>query len=287
MSFKSIRMGMMAFSLVILLCGCNKNEDTGSPEPSTAVPPTSTLSEVSAGKATVAESTQTSAQSSQSETAAAPRETNVATERSTEGSIRIIVSDDGENESRSGDVSTIDLNRPAFMKGMEVFDGWEQEAQLPQLLDGAAPEDDVPALTPESIDISNSENVLYNDVTYVNPGMEHVSIPVTVGGNPNFSIMELEISYDPSLLEYESFLRKDADAECNCPEPGLICLSFVSTDNVKADIELCDIQFKALSPRGTQTALKYTIKDIAAWNENKTGYIDVPHEVINSRIVML
>lgn len=201
-------------------------------------------------------------------------------------SVDIILPDGGNLETRNGDLSDINLNRPSTLKGNEVFDGWAQEEVVSQIKDGTVTPNETLTLTAESIDISDRENVVYNDVTYVNAGKESISIPITIGGNTNFAILELEISYDTSLFEFESFTSKDTDVECNCPEPGLIYVSFVSTDNVSADIELCNIQFKNISAEGTETSLTYNIKDLAAWNSDKTDYIDVNHEVISSRIVM-
>lgn len=200
--------------------------------------------------------------------------------------LEVILPENGRVETRSGEISNIDLNRPSSLKRTEVFDGWKQEVIVSQIFEGTISNNESLTLTANSIDISNSDNVIYNDVTYVNSGMDSISIPVTVGGNTNFAIMELEISYDTSLLEFESFVSKDTDVECNCPEPGLIYISFVSTDNVSADIELCNIQFKNISAEGAETSLKYNIKDLAAWNTDKTDYINVNYEVINSRIVM-
>ena len=200
--------------------------------------------------------------------------------------IEVVLPDGETGETRSGNTSNIDLNRPSTLKWSEVFDGWSQEELVSKIMNGSAIKDNEITLTAESIDIGNCDNVIYNDVTYVNSCMDSISIPITIGGNTNFAILELEISYDTSLLEFESFISKDTDVECNCPEPGLICISFVSTDNVSADIELCNIQFKNISKEGAETSLKYNIKDLVAWNLDKTDYIDVNHEVINSRIVM-
>lgn len=203
-----------------------------------------------------------------------------------EVSVDIILPDSGNLETRNGSSSDVNLNRPSSLKGNEVFDGWTQEEVVSQIKDGSVKPDESLTLTAKSIDIGNMENVIYNDVTYVNAGKDSVSIPVTVGGNTNFAILELEISYDTSLLEFDSFLHKDSDVECNCPEAGLICISFVSMDNANADIELCDILFKNISTQSSETALKYNIKDLAAWNADKTDYVDVNHEVINGKIVM-
>lgn len=287
MRLRSLTANFILASLAVFFCGCSNNSDTSSlsstPEINTA---DSIATEASTEELPVSETTQPAKVNSKSENSNTHQDKSAESEKNTAGSISIDVSEHGNIETRSGDPSTLNLNRPSSMKGNEVFDGWSQEELVSQIMGGSVAKEAELTLTAESIDISNSDNVIYNDVTYVNSGVDSVSIPVTVGGNTNFAIMELEISYDTSLLEFESFTSKDTDVECNCPEPGLIYVSFVSTDNVSADIELCNIQFKNISAEGAETSLKYNIKDLAAWNADKTDYINVNHEVINSKIVM-
>lgn len=277
MRVRSLTANFILASLAVFFCGCSNNSDTNS---------LSSTSEINTADSIVTEATQPAKANSKSENSNTHQNNSAESEKNTADSISIDVSEHGNIETRSGDMSTINLNRPSSMKGNEVFDGWSQEELVSQIMGGSVAKEDELTLTADSIDISNSDNVIYNDVTYVNSGMDSISIPVTVGGNTNFAIMELEISYDTSLLEFESFTSKDTDVECNCPEPGLIYISFVSTDNVSADIELCNIQFKNICTEGAETSLKYNIKDLAAWNTDKTDYINVNHEVINSRIVM-
>lgn len=287
MRLRSLTANFILASLAVFFCGCSNNSDTSSLSSTSEINTADSIAtEASTEEFPVSETTQPAKDNGKSENSTTHQDKSAESEKNTAGSISIDVSEHGNIETRSGDMSTINLNRPSSMKGNEVFDGWSQEELVSQIMGGSVAKEDELTLTAESIDISNSDNVIYNDVTYVNSGMDSISIPVTVGGNTNFAIMELEISYDTSLLEFESFTSKDTDVECNCPEPGLIYISFVSTDNVSADIELCNIQFKNICTEGAETSLKYNIKDLAAWNTDKTDYINVNHEVINSRIVM-
>ena len=287
MRLRSLTANFILASLAVFFCGCSNNSDTSSLSSTSEINTADSIAtEASTEELPVSETTQPAKDNDKSESSTTHQDKSAESEKNSADSISIDVSEHGNIETRSGDMSTINLNRPSSMKGNEVFDGWSQEELVSQIMDGSVAKEDELTLTAESIDISNSDNVIYNDVTYVNSGMESISIPVTVGGNTNFAIMELEISYDTSLLEFESFISKDTDVECNCPEPGLIYVSFVSTDNVSADIELCNIQFKNISAEGAETSLKYNIKDLAAWNSDKTDYINVNHEVINSKIVM-
>lgn len=287
MRLRSLTANFILASLAVFFCGCSNNSNTSSLNSTSEINTTeSVVTEVSTEVLPASETTQPAKDNGKSENTTTHQNNSAESEKNTAGSISIDVSEHGNIETRTGDMSTINLNRPSSMKGNEVFDGWSQEELVSQIMEGSVAKEDELTLTAESVNISNSDNVIYNDVTYVNSGMDSISIPVNVGGNTNFAIIELEISYDTSLLEFESFISKDTDVECNCPEPGLIYISFVSTDNVSADIELCNIQFKNISAEGTETSLKYNIKDLAAWNSDKTDYIDVNHEVINSRIVM-
>lgn len=287
MRLRFMTVNIMLVSLAVLFGGCSKNGNTSSLSSTTDINTSNSIvTEVLSEENLLSTTTQPTKSSSQSEISSTQQDNNDKTRENTAGSIRVTVSDHGKIETRSGDITSINLNRPTSMNGNEIFDGWSQEELVSQIMDGSISNVNELTLTAESIDISNSDNVIYNDVTYINSETGSASIPVSVGGNTNFAIMELEISYDASLLEFESFISKDADVECNCPEPGLIYISFVSTDNVNADIELCNIQFKNISINGAETSLKYNIKDLAAWNSDKTGYIDVNCKVINSKIVM-
>lgn len=287
MRLRSLTANFILASLAVFFCGCSNNSDTSSLSSTSEINTADSIAtEASTEVLPASETTQPAKDNGKSENSTTHQDKSAESEKNTADSISIDFSEHGNIETRSGDMSTINLNRPSSMKGNEVFAGWSQDELVSQIMDGSVAKEDELTLTAESIDISNSDNVIYNDVTYVNSGMDSISIPVTVGGNTNFAIMELEISYDTSLLEFESFISKDTDVECNCPEPGLIYVSFVSTDNVSADIELCNIQFKNISAEGAETSLKYNIKDLAAWNADKTDYINVNHEVINSKIVM-
>lgn len=88
-------------------------------------------------------------------------------------------------------------------------------------------------LTMESVDISDTENAIYNDTVYVSAESEYVEIPITIGGNANFSILDLEVSFDTKLFTFDSFAYSDDDALCNYNE-GKILISFVSTSNINS-----------------------------------------------------
>ncbi len=179
----------------------------------------------------------------------------------------------------------IGLNRPSTLNGSEVFIGWAEQDVISQIGNNTVNENDNLSLTVETIDISEIENAIYNDTVYVSDESEYIEIPVIIGGNTNFSILDLEISFDAELFTFDSFTFTDEDALCNYNE-GKIFVSFVSTSNIKSDVNLCNLKLKRTTSKIVDSKLDYEVKDIAAWDNAYTGYIEVSHKIINDKIVM-
>ena len=198
-----------------------------------------------------------------------------------------IVADDGSIQELSYHSSgEININRPSSLKGTEVFIGWEENDILSQISDNSINIEEAISLNIESENISDTENAIFNDTIYTESNTEYVDIPVIIGGKTNFAVLDLEIAFDTNILAFESFNFIDSDAECNCTDDGKILISFVSTENITADVNLCSIKLKKLSTENIETRLNYSVKDIAAWNEDLTDYVDVTYRIVNDRIVM-
>ena len=267
---------IVLLSSIVMLCSCNNqnndnNDNTSINNENHSVDIESTITTVE--KETMLTQTTTDLLASN---------TNIHAENNL--NVEILSPDNNLIEKRTGSLLDLDLNRPASLKRSEVFKGWQEDI-ISQINNTSSKETPI-TLTVESTDISNIDNVIYNDATFVNMTSNDTTIPVIVGGNVNFSVLELELTYDPSILQFDSFVNKDSDVECNCSEPGVIFISFLSNVNVTADVELCNIKFNNISQQATDTMIKYNVKDMAAWNNDKTDYVDVNHETINGKIVM-
>lgn len=183
-------------------------------------------------------------------------------------------------------IEDIELNRPSTINGSEVFYGWAEQRIVEQIIDNNLNDGDNISLTVETINIGAIENAIYNDTVYTNSESEYVEIPVVIGGNTNFSILDLEISFDTNIFTFDSFTYTDEEAICNY-DNSKILISFVSTSNVKSDVNLCNLKLKKNNlSQNIETELEYKVKDIAAWNSSSTDYINVSHKIVNDKIVM-
>ncbi len=182
--------------------------------------------------------------------------------------------------------SEVNLNRPTELKGTEVFIGWKEDDELSNLSDKSFDTNKDISLTIESKDIGNTENAIYNDTIYTDSECEYVEIPIVVGGNTNFAVLDLEVIFDTKLFSFDSFTYTDVDAVCNCVEDGKIIVSFVSMENIQGDVNICNVKLKNVAKQDVETKLDYNIKDIAAWNNNSTEYVNVKCEVVNDKIVV-
>ncbi len=184
-------------------------------------------------------------------------------------------------------LSDISLKKPSFLSEKEIFTGWKEEAFLSEISDNIPSSDEL-LLTAESIDISSMENVIYNNSIYVNiDESDEFILPVTIGGITDFAVMDLEVSYDSDILELVEIISDDSDIMINhIKEEEKIIISFVSIENINADVNLCDLKFKILQKNKNATALSYNVKDIVAWSDDKSDYKNVNYNIVNSKIVM-
>ncbi|MBR5166416.1 MAG: hypothetical protein IKW87_12810 [Ruminococcus sp.] len=182
--------------------------------------------------------------------------------------------------------SEINLNRPSILKGSEVFIGWEEQDVISSIEDNTYQAGEVVSLTVDTIDITNTPNAIYNDTIFSSSSEEFVEIPIIIGGDTNFSILDLEVTFDKEFFSFDSITYSDNDVACNYTDDGKLLISFVSTSNVTADVNLCNVKLKKIKTEEVETKLHYNIKDIAAWNNDCTDYTSVRYEVVNDLIVM-
>lgn len=185
-------------------------------------------------------------------------------------------------------ISDINLNRPDVLRPGEVFLGWEENEVVKQIIDKTVDISSTIEMTVESEDISDDPNVIYNDSVYVcNDIPISFSTNISIGGNVDFSVLEMEIEYDSNLMEFVEFQNVDPDLTCNCiSEESKIYLSFSSVSRINGEINLLDIVFRTKGNTAAETSLKYKIKDMAAWDESISDFYNVRHSVVDGKIVM-
>lgn len=182
-----------------------------------------------------------------------------------------------------GEDGSVELKKPAQLGESDVFLGFSEQDAVKQI--GSADAD--VSLTPESVSLLDLQNAVYTNAVYVRsePGTDF-AVPVVIGGKTDFSLAELDITYDSEAFSFVGFTDVDGDATCNSlPEEGRLCISFVSTENIQADVGLCTLCFRTNTAEKLDSALKFEIKDFARWNADRTGYEDVPYETAGGRIV--
>ena len=261
---------------MLTLCCCSKKEND-SKLSETEATTTTTIIENNISATEVVTSSQ-SMESNTTET------TNASLAKDIPITVNYKSEDGSANEVNYSSLSSIDLNRPSSLKGNEVFIDWKES--VTDQISNITEDSNTISLTPEYIDISDTENAIYNDTIFTSSSDSYITVPVIIGGQTNFSVIDLEILFDTNLFSFDSFEYEDEDAVCNYTKDGKILVSFVSTSNISADINLCNIKLKKNNNSTSKTKITYTVKDIAAWNEDCSDYINVTYEIINDQIVM-
>ena len=185
-------------------------------------------------------------------------------------------------------ISDINLNRPDVLRPGEVFLGWKENDVVKQIMGKTVDISSTIEMTVESKDISDDSNVIYNDSIYVcNDIPTSFSANISIGGNVDFSILEMEKEYDSNLMEFVEFQNIDPDLTCNCiSKENKIYLSFSSVSRINGELDILDIVFRTKGNTAAETSLKYKIKDMAAWDESISDFYNVRHSVVDGKIVM-
>jgi len=212
-----------------------------------------------------------------------------ATECNAVDPINVTISNGSDSTDKTyASISDIDLNRPDNMMPDHVFMGWNENAIIQKIADKSIDVTSNINITAESTDISNMENAIFNDATYVNADIPtEFSIPIAIGGKTKFNTLDLEIEYDSSIMKFIKFQNVDSDLVCNCiPNENKIYISFSSSGNISGQIDLCDIIFSNIKSGSLETSLKYTVKDMAAYDKTTSAFSNAKYTIVNGKIVM-
>ncbi|MBE6850980.1 MAG: hypothetical protein E7504_04460 [Ruminococcus sp.] len=262
---------LFCFSLV-LMTGCNQQESSSQEETGTT------------------ESSESAASTVESETNPKEESESETEDRNIVNSIEVNISNaSGEiSHEKYAALSDINLQRPDLLKSDEIFVGWEEQDVIEGIGDKSINVEESITMTAESLDISEKNNVIYNNAVYVGSDIPtEISVPLLVGGKTEFCVMDLEVAFDTAFLEFVEFTNVDADVTCNYDKAGnRIYISFVSTENVEGELYLCDVKFRTVGAQKAETALQYDVKDIAAWDAEKSDFYAVKYQTVKGKIVM-
>lgn len=220
-----------------------------------------------------------------------PSPTEKTEVRAPDGGDPILVSvstPSGDIVSKYSTAQDIDLNRPQQLSDNEVFTGWKEQKTVSSIEDGEPVSCDVLTLTPETADIAGKKNTIYNNAVYSRIGSsEEIAVPVRIGGETDFCVLDLEIKYDPSALEFVRFENTDPCNTINCAEEeSTILMSFLNIDNIRADTLLTVAVFRPKAESFTRTKLYYNVKDIATFDSSANDLADTEYNVVTGSIVM-
>ena len=134
-------------------------------------------------------------------------------------------------------------------------------------------------------DIREGDNVVFSSSAYFAPE-ETISLSVQVGGNVSFASMELQVTFDHSLLKFESVSDVDPDGVCYYDEKSeTIYFAMASAQNINAEVDLFTIQLSVKSQVPEHAELLLEIHDIAAF-DNQNELITTSGSTINGNIFL-
>lgn len=138
-----------------------------------------------------------------------------------------------------------------------VFTGWDKT-----LSDIQADTHFYPLYT----DIRENENVIYSSAVYTtkdNP----ISLNIQIGGNVSFACIELQVTFDDTLLTLEQISNVDSDGVCYYDKQSkTIYCAMASGQNITAAVDLFSLQFSVKSENCNETEVVIQINDIAKFN---------------------
>ncbi len=264
---------LICFSLV-LMTGCSRQDDN------------------SPGESEITESSETGESTSEHETT--PKEESESTDETDDKntvnpiSVNVINASGEVSAEKYASLSEINLQKPDSLKSDEVFVGWEEQEVIASIGDKTINVEETITMTADSIDVSGKSNVIYNNAVYVGSDIPtEFQVPLIVGGNTEFCVMDLEVGFDTDILEFVEFTNVDTDVTCNYDEAEKkIYISFVSVENIEGELYLCDVTFRTFGSQKAETALQYDVKDIAGWDAEKSDFYTVKHQTVKGKIVM-
>ncbi len=132
-------------------------------------------------------------------------------------------------------------------------------------------------------DIREKYNVVFSSTTYVT-NEDEISLNVQIGGVVSFACLELEVTFDNTLLSLDSISNIDSDGVCYYDENNkTIFFAMASAQNINASVDLFTVKFTSKGNTFKNSEVTIKIIDIAAFDE-KNELISMPSDTINGNI---
>lgn len=114
-------------------------------------------------------------------------------------------------------------------------------------------------------EINNGKNVISLGNSYGKQDST-ISIPLIIDGDVEISALDMNIEYDADYLTFVESANEDSGALVN-EKDGKIYVSFVSGNNVKSTIYMCDLTFKINKEIEESTLLQINVNKCGKFDE--------------------
>lgn len=116
--------------------------------------------------------------------------------------------------------------------------------------------------------ISDKSNVISYSSIYCNAG-ERLTIDIQISGNVSYSCLELQITFDDSVLAFDEITYADGDGISHYDESSkTVYFVMASGTNINASVDLISLAFTAKTSSETNDLIQIEVTDIAAFNSD-------------------
>jgi len=113
-----------------------------------------------------------------------------------------------------------------------------------------------------------------------------IDMPITLCGKVDLCAFDIEIQYDKNSLEFIEITEEDDDIVSNhIADSGIIKLNFMNSKNITGEIDICNMQFKALN-NNPSSEIKIIVKEIVKLVENGE-FVNPSYNVHNGKVYVL
>lgn len=156
-----------------------------------------------------------------------------------------------------------------------VFTGWDGNfSNITQSTD----------ITARYTDISRTVNVIAADTVYTYDADEF-EVLIGIYGEVSFCGLDMEITYDSSLLEYIEATEIDDCVILNDETSGIIHTNYVSTNNTTGEVAFMTLRFKAKTTNNAETGLQIKVNSMYLLDEGE-ALAKAEYQALQNRIII-
>lgn len=113
-----------------------------------------------------------------------------------------------------------------------------------------------------------------------------IDMPITLCGDVDLCAFDIEIQYDKNSLEFIEITEEDDDIVSNhIADSGIIKLNFMNSKNITGEIDICNMQFKALN-NNPSSEIKIIVKEVVKLDDNGE-FVNPSYNVHNGKVFVL